>query len=52
MLLEPGDDPADELQKNCARLDELAPRLRDLLREKPIGACTMLGDLEQRIAAI
>jgi len=52
MLLEPCDDLADELQKNCARLDELAPRLLDLLKEEPIGDCALLGDLGRRITAI
>jgi flavin-dependent dehydrogenase len=50
-LLEPSDDLAAELRQNCARLEELAPRLLNLLAGEPIGNCDLLGDLEQRIAA-
>jgi flavin-dependent dehydrogenase len=50
-LLVPAESPIDELRDNCARLDTLASKLRDLLAGKPIGDCELLGDLERRIDA-
>ena len=50
-LLETPDSPIDELRRNCARLETIAAKLRDLLAGKPIGDCELLGDLERRIDA-
>jgi len=50
-LFEPANDLTMELRHNCERLDELAPKLLDLLAGKEVGECAMLGDLERRIAA-
>lgn len=50
-LLEPAADPLDELRANCARLDEVAAGLLDILAERPIGESELLGDLEARLAA-
>jgi len=48
-LLEPSKDPLGELSRNCRRLDEIAAKLLDILAERPVGECELLGDLEARL---
>ncbi len=51
-LLEPAASPEKELGENCERLQRLAPMLLAMIdgRKAPLGANTLLGDLEARLA--